>query len=63
MDAPARASRIGLEAVLPAGFSAPDRMGREEILPYVERLHRMLSIPVLYVSHDIGEIERLADVA
>ncbi|MGD8551990.1 MAG: molybdenum ABC transporter ATP-binding protein [Methyloceanibacter sp.] len=42
-------------------LSALDRMGREEILPYLERLHRRLSIPVLYVSHDIGEIERLAD--
>lgn len=42
-------------------LSALDRMGREEILPYLEQLHRTLSIPVLYVSHDIGEIERLAD--
>lgn len=42
-------------------LSALDRMGRDEILPYLERLHRHLSIPVLYVSHDIGEIERLAD--
>lgn len=42
-------------------LSALDRMGREEILPYLERLHRTLSIPVLYVSHDISEIERLAD--
>ena len=42
-------------------LSALDRMGREEILPYLEQLHRTLSIPVLYVSHDIDEIERLAD--
>lgn len=42
-------------------LSALDRLGREEILPYLERLHSALSIPVLYVSHDIGEIERLAD--
>ena len=41
-------------------LSALDRMGREEILPYLERLHRRLSIPVLYVSHDIAEIERLS---
>ena len=33
----------------------------EEILPYFEALHASLSIPVLYVSHDISEIERLAD--
>ncbi|BAQ16752.1 molybdenum ABC transporter ATP-binding protein [Methyloceanibacter caenitepidi] len=42
-------------------LSALDRMGREEILPYLEQLHRTLSIPVLYVSHDMREIERLAD--
>jgi molybdate transport system ATP-binding protein len=33
----------------------------EEILPYFEALHASLSIPVLYVSHDISGIERLAD--
>jgi molybdate transport system ATP-binding protein len=42
-------------------LSALERTGREEILPYLERLNSALSIPVLYVSHDISEIERLAD--
>ena len=42
-------------------LSALDRMSKEEILPYLERLHDALSIPVLYVSHDVGEVERLAD--
>jgi molybdate transport system ATP-binding protein len=42
-------------------LSALDRMTKEEILPYSETLHAVLSIPVLYVSHDISEIERLAD--
>ncbi len=42
-------------------LSALDRPAREEILPYLERLHAALSIPVLYVSHDLGEVERLAD--
>ena len=42
-------------------LSALDRMTKEEILPYFEALHGSLSIPVLYVSHDISEIERLAD--
>ncbi len=42
-------------------LSALDRMTKEEILPYLEALHAHLSIPILYVSHDIGEIERLAD--
>ncbi len=38
-----------------------DRAAREEILPYVESLHRTLSVPVLYVSHDLREVARLAD--
>jgi molybdate transport system ATP-binding protein len=42
-------------------LSALDRMTKEEILPYFEALHATLSIPALYVSHDISEIERLAD--
>jgi molybdate transport system ATP-binding protein len=42
-------------------LSALDRMTKEEILPYFEALHTSLAIPVLYVTHDIGEIERLAD--
>jgi molybdate transport system ATP-binding protein len=42
-------------------LSALDRMTKEDILPYFEALHETLSIPVLYVSHDISEIERLAD--
>ena len=42
-------------------LSALDRMTKEEILPYFEALRASLSIPVLYVTHDISEIERLAD--
>src|SRR5262245_56206888 len=42
-------------------LSALDRMTKEEIFPYFEALRASLSIPVLYVSHDISEIERLAD--
>jgi molybdate transport system ATP-binding protein len=42
-------------------LAALDRMSKEEILPYFEALHASLSIPVLYVSHDIYEVERLAD--
>jgi molybdate transport system ATP-binding protein len=38
-----------------------DRLSKDEILPYLEALHATLSIPVLYVSHDIAEVERLAD--
>ena len=32
-----------------------------EILPHLERLHDELSIPIVYVSHAIGEVMRLAD--
>ncbi|MGQ9368566.1 molybdenum ABC transporter ATP-binding protein [Azospirillum sp. ST 5-10] len=42
-------------------LAALDRFSKEEILPYLEALHDALSIPVLYVSHDIAEVERLAD--
>ena len=34
---------------------------RQEILPYLERLHRELSLPMLYVSHSREEVARLAD--
>ncbi len=42
-------------------LSALDRMTKDEILPYFERLHEQLALPVLYISHDLSEIERLAD--
>jgi molybdate transport system ATP-binding protein len=43
-------------------LSGLDRQNKEEILPYFEALHERLSIPILYVSHDIREVERLADI-
>jgi molybdate transport system ATP-binding protein len=42
-------------------LSGLDRQNKEEILPYFESLHEVLAIPILYVSHDIAEVERLAD--
>ena len=42
-------------------LSSLDAGAKAEILPYLERLHRSLAIPALYVSHDAGEIARLAD--
>jgi molybdate transport system ATP-binding protein len=42
-------------------LSALDRQTRDEILPFLERLHASLSLPILYVSHDMAEVERLAD--
>jgi molybdate transport system ATP-binding protein len=42
-------------------LSSLDADAKAEILPYLERLHRGLDIPVLYITHDPGEIARLAD--
>jgi len=42
-------------------LSALDRATRDEILPFLERLHEALAVPVVYVTHDIAEVERLAD--
>ena len=42
-------------------LSALDRATKDEILPFLERLHGSLSLPMLYVSHDMAELERLAD--
>jgi len=38
-----------------------DPEGKREILPSLDRLARELSIPILYVSHEIDEIAQLAD--
>lgn len=38
-----------------------DHRRKLEILPYLERLHRELAIPVIYVSHAPDEVARLAD--
>lgn len=42
-------------------LSALDQQLKREILPYLEGLHRELSIPVIYVSHAPDEVVRLAD--
>lgn len=42
-------------------LSALDTTSKQEILPYLERLHRELDIPMLYVSHALDEVARLAD--
>ncbi len=42
-------------------LAALDRFSKNDILPYLERLHDHLAIPVIYVSHDQAEVERLAD--
>jgi molybdate transport system ATP-binding protein len=42
-------------------LAALDLARKQEILPYLERLHEALEIPVLYVSHAPDEVARLAD--
>lgn len=42
-------------------LSGLDGQTKAEILHFLERLTQTLSIPVIYVSHDMAEIERLAD--
>ena len=42
-------------------LSALDAASRAEILPYLERLHRQLALPIIYVSHALDEVARLAD--
>lgn len=42
-------------------LSALDAPARAEILPYLERLQAALHLPTLHVTHDIAEVERLAD--
>lgn len=38
-----------------------DQARKQEILPYLENLHAALDIPVVYVSHQMAEVSRLAD--
>ncbi|WP_166258524.1 molybdenum ABC transporter ATP-binding protein [Marinobacter salicampi] len=42
-------------------LSALDHASRRDILPYLERLHGELAIPVLYVTHSPDELARIAD--
>ena len=42
-------------------LAALDQARKNEFLPYLERLHDELDMPVLYVSHAADEVARLAD--
>lgn len=42
-------------------LSALDQQRRGELLPYLQRLHESLQIPVVYVTHALDEVARLAD--
>lgn len=42
-------------------LAALDLQRKAEVLPYLERLHDELEVPILYVSHAPDEVARLAD--
>nr|MEE4267225.1 molybdenum ABC transporter ATP-binding protein [Candidatus Krumholzibacteria bacterium] len=42
-------------------LAALDHRSKAEILPYLERLHGQLEIPLIYVTHSPDEVGRLAD--
>lgn len=42
-------------------LAALDANSKAEILPYLEKLHEQLSIPVLYITHALWEVMHLAD--
>jgi molybdate transport system ATP-binding protein len=42
-------------------LAALDAARKSEILPYLERLHRELALPIVYVTHSMDEVARLAD--
>jgi molybdate transport system ATP-binding protein len=42
-------------------LSALDVRLKAEILPYLEKIHQQFSIPIIYVTHSVSELARLAD--
>ena len=42
-------------------LSALDRKTKSEILPFIEKLRDHFAVPIFYITHDMTEVERLAD--
>jgi molybdate transport system ATP-binding protein len=42
-------------------LSALDRKTKSEILPFIEKLRDHFSLPIFYITHDMTEVERLAE--
>ncbi len=42
-------------------FSALDQAGRQQLLPYLQRVLQTLAIPVIFVSHQLEDVAQLAD--
>lgn len=42
-------------------LAALDESRKNEVLPYLERLRDELGLPIVYVSHSVAEVARLAD--
>ncbi len=38
-----------------------DAQRKREVLPFLDRLHQTLSLPMIYVTHALAEVSRLAD--
>ena len=47
--------------VMDEPLSALDQRRKNELLPFLDRLHAELSVPLIYVSHNINEVCRLCD--
>jgi molybdate transport system ATP-binding protein len=42
-------------------LAALDAQRKREVLPFLDRLHRSLALPVVYVTHALAEVTRLGD--
>jgi len=47
--------------ILDEPLAALDYASKQQLLPYIEYIQKALNIPIVYVSHDIKEVLRLAD--